>query len=285
MNRREGWEPYPGAASSTQGIAEGAMDELDYFRLELPADARERLKNLDTNRICEFREKVRVYPAGITTHTDELIVGRIRDYKMVLIESGVPAEEHAQRLREHLARVDKDMEDLMKIEARKLKEPSDQGTALLNCIWAFGRRSELVGSPDGIAEQTFNELLASEQHGGELQSHGQIERQQLDAELHEAKKELTAVTGAESGHASPANAEKPKDERTTRRALRDAYKTECFQHSIRVTDEMIATAACPRWHSRTQIQKWLACDPRYGGKADRLIRSVFTKKPHLRAKQ
>ena len=102
------------------------MDELDYFRLELPASARERLKNLDTKRTEAFLEKARVYPAGFTTHT-KLIVGRLRDFKMVLIESGVPAEEHAQRLREHLTRVDKDMEDLMKIEARKLKEPFRPG--------------------------------------------------------------------------------------------------------------------------------------------------------------
>jgi hypothetical protein len=26
MNRGEGWEPYPGAASSPQGIAEGAIE-------------------------------------------------------------------------------------------------------------------------------------------------------------------------------------------------------------------------------------------------------------------
>jgi hypothetical protein len=174
------------------------MDELDYSRLALPAAARERLKNLDTKRTEAFLEKARVYPDDFTTHTNDLIVGRLRDFKLVLIESGVPAEEHEQRLREHMARVDEDMEDLMKIEARKL--PSDQqGTALLNCIWAFGRRSELIGqclskqndgnapgSPDGIAEQTLNELLAWGQ------SPEQVERQQLDAE---------------SGQAAPANAE------------------------------------------------------------------------------
>jgi hypothetical protein len=70
-------------------------------------------------------------------------------------------------------------------------------------------------------------------------------------------------------------------QKAERRHLRDEYGAECRRRGVRVTDEMISSAANPRWKSRTQVQKWLACDPRYDGEVDRLIRAVFTKKPHL----
>jgi len=72
--------------------------------------------------------------------------------------------------------------------------------------------------------------------------------------------------------------------REKRRVLRDNYKSECKQHGVIVTDAMIAEAANARWHGRTTTQKWLACDPRYDGEPDRLIRSVFTRKHHIPAK-
>jgi len=76
----------------------------------------------------------------------------------------------------------------------------------------------------------------------------------------------------------PESREIRKAERT---AARDAYKAKCRAAGVKVTDNMIAEAANPKWHSRTQVQKWLVCDPRYDGEADRLIRKVFTEKPHL----
>jgi len=69
--------------------------------------------------------------------------------------------------------------------------------------------------------------------------------------------------------------------RKERHARRDGYKSECKRHGVTVTDLMIAEAASSNWHSRTAIQKWLTCDPRYDGEPDRLIRSVFAKKPHI----
>lgn len=66
-----------------------------------------------------------------------------------------------------------------------------------------------------------------------------------------------------------------------RKKLRDCYKADCKRAGVRVTDEMIAIAANPRWKSRTNIQKWLSCDPKYKDRPDRLIRDVFLKKPHL----
>ena len=54
---------------------------------------------------------------------------------------------------------------------------------------------------------------------------------------------------------------------------------------MKVTDAMIAAAANKKWSNRHNIQKWLAGDPKYDGEPDRLIRDVFKKKPHLRAKQ
>jgi hypothetical protein len=66
-----------------------------------------------------------------------------------------------------------------------------------------------------------------------------------------------------------------------RKKLRDDYIAECRLAGVKVTNEMIATAANPRWHSRSQIQKWLACHPDYEGVSDRLIRRSLTNKPHL----
>ncbi len=69
--------------------------------------------------------------------------------------------------------------------------------------------------------------------------------------------------------------------RAGRRKLCNDYKAECRLAGVRVTDEMIAKAANPRWHSRANIQKWLACDPNYDGWPDRQIRTVFLNKHHL----
>jgi hypothetical protein len=66
-----------------------------------------------------------------------------------------------------------------------------------------------------------------------------------------------------------------------RKAARDCYKAECKMRDVKVTDAMIAEAANAKWHGRTAIQKWLACDPRYDGEPDRLIRKVFTDRPHI----
>jgi hypothetical protein len=83
-------------------------------------------------------------------------------------------------------------------------------------------------------------------------------------------------------HPLPQSKEERKAER---KALRDAYKAECKAAGVKVTDEMIGRAANSDWKDgRTAVQKWVACDQRYDGEADRLIRRVLTEKPHLRRK-
>lgn len=77
---------------------------------------------------------------------------------------------------------------------------------------------------------------------------------------------------------SPISLNACKAERTK---LRDDYRAECKRAGVRVTDEMIAKAANPRWNSRSNIQKWRSCDAKYEGGPDRKIREVFRKKPHL----
>jgi hypothetical protein len=62
-----------------------------------------------------------------------------------------------------------------------------------------------------------------------------------------------------------------------RKALLEAYKTECKACSVHVTYEDIANGANKRWKSRTQIDKWLQHDPRYDGQTDRLIREHLTR--------
>ncbi len=87
---------------------------------------------------------------------------------------------------------------------------------------------------------------------------------------------------------APAAAEVAEPERdiesrkAERRKLCDDYKAECRRPGVKVTDEMIARAASPDWHTRAQVQKWLACHPEYDGEPDRLIRKVFREKPHLK---
>ncbi|MGA2184767.1 MAG: hypothetical protein ABSH47_17240 [Bryobacteraceae bacterium] len=83
-----------------------------------------------------------------------------------------------------------------------------------------------------------------------------------------------AAINAETGFPRP-------DKAAERRRLRGDYKAECKARGVRVTDSMIAEAASTRWHSRTQVQKWLQCDPKYEGIPDRLIRAVFVNKPHI----
>jgi hypothetical protein len=73
--------------------------------------------------------------------------------------------------------------------------------------------------------------------------------------------------------------------RTERKKLRDEYKAVCKQAGVKVTDEMIARTANPRWHSRHQIQKWLVGHADCDGEPDRLIRKVFVEKPHLKVAQ
>jgi hypothetical protein len=92
-------------------------------------------------------------------------------------------------------------------------------------------------------------------------------------------------------HQVPASVEHDQDRdisiaerKAERRRLRDAYRAECCHAGIKVTDVSISEKANPKWTTRDPVQKWLACDPRYEGKADRLIRRVFIEKPHLRKK-
>jgi hypothetical protein len=95
--------------------------------------------------------------------------------------------------------------------------------------------------------------------------------------------EISPAPTADSKSAPPTI--ERESEKAERKRLRDKYKAECRAVGVKVTDEMIAKAANPKWTSRTNIQKWLGCDPKYSGEANRLIRKVLIDtKPHLREK-
>jgi hypothetical protein len=66
-----------------------------------------------------------------------------------------------------------------------------------------------------------------------------------------------------------------------RKNLLDAYKRECKERGITVTDEMIAKAASSSWNDRTQVTWWKREAPKSTPAADKLIRAVLIKKPHL----
>jgi hypothetical protein len=68
-----------------------------------------------------------------------------------------------------------------------------------------------------------------------------------------------------------------------RRAALEAYKRECREAGVKVTNPMIAKAADPNWNDRTPVEKWVkAKDPRYNTlPVDRKIRAVLRTKPHI----
>jgi hypothetical protein len=63
--------------------------------------------------------------------------------------------------------------------------------------------------------------------------------------------------------------------RVERKRLRDEYRAECKRSGEHTTHEIIAKGSDKRWKSRTQVDKWLDCDPRYDGEADRKIRGFL----------
>lgn len=65
--------------------------------------------------------------------------------------------------------------------------------------------------------------------------------------------------------------------KSERKKLRDEYKAECKRAGEHGDHIKIAKGASKRWTSRTQVDKWLQCDPRYDGEADRLIRDFLTR--------
>ena len=144
-----------------------------------------------------------------------------------------------------------------------LSEPAIEiGNAFVEGTW----RTSQFGMPPSLVEDQCTKTHLYLQRLYRILSPNQSEAQQP----------APAATASTLSH-SPTDAELKKE----RRALRDVYKSECKQYGKRVTDEMIAEAATSTWHNRTAIQKWLACDPRYNGEPDRLIRNVFARKPHL----
>jgi hypothetical protein len=66
-------------------------------------------------------------------------------------------------------------------------------------------------------------------------------------------------------------------EKAKRRKLLTEYKAECKLSGKHVNYRQIATDVNRRWNSRAQIDKWLACDPRYWGETDRLMREFLTR--------
>src|SRR6266849_523240 len=159
MNRGEGWEPYPGAATSTTGIAEGAMDALDYAKLPLSLSGREELKRLDAERVRRFREKAEQRPSDIQKHHDEeLIRGRLRDRCSCLID--VPPRQREQWLREQATRVlnDTDMREIVDEMARKHLAQEDYLTLMGSLKGRAAGGLTLCGSVHDFCDELLAEL-------------------------------------------------------------------------------------------------------------------------------
>jgi hypothetical protein len=67
-----------------------------------------------------------------------------------------------------------------------------------------------------------------------------------------------------------------------RTGLIEAYKRECTEQGIRVTNTKIAKAARRSWNERTPVQRWLRNDSRCGKGDDAAIRRVLKEKSHLK---
>jgi len=67
-----------------------------------------------------------------------------------------------------------------------------------------------------------------------------------------------------------------------RKALLNAYKLECRENGVPVTNDNVAKAA--GWKERTPVQRWQRNDPRSTLGDDKKIRDVLNRKPHFRPK-
>jgi hypothetical protein len=102
------------------------MDELEYRALPISSRSRNRLKNLDAERLRRFRRKTKAEPDKVYEHyRDELIKGRLRDYWAYLQDTPGTSEQRAQWLHQHFARLlDEDASTAFRLVAERL--PSRQ---------------------------------------------------------------------------------------------------------------------------------------------------------------
>lgn len=95
----------------------------------------------------------------------------------------------------------------------------------------------------------------------------------------------TTETEREPGYRASENTTRVESVAQQGAALLNAYKSEGAGIGIRITDKMIAEAACETWHDRTPVQRWKRNDPRCTPGDDYRIRAVLKAKPHLKQKQ
>ena len=88
---------------------------------------------------------------------------------------------------------------------------------------------------------------------------------------------------AKSVPENPASLDKNESVVAERAALIHAYKRECEERGIKVTNEMIAKAASPKWNERTPMTQWKRNDPACSQSDDRKIRAVLTGRPHSKS--
>ncbi len=107
---------------------------------------------------------------------------------------------------------------------------------------------------------------------------------ETEAAIAHARSLAASMEPEQSSTPSPlaGNADDREAIRGERTALLLAYKRECKERGITVTDSMIATAASTRWNHRTPVARWKAADSRCTPADDKMIRDVLKQKPHLK---
>jgi hypothetical protein len=147
----------------------------------------------------------------------------------------------------------------------KPKSAGEQRQQLIDAHYNIGLQAEIAAKTEFLKRKHLRELEEQETH-----SRSTAAFNELITELDKA----------------PVPTDKPHSQLPgNRAALIDAYKRECRNAGIKVTDAMIAKAASSSWNDRTQVTWWKRTDSRSTSAADSAIRRVLRDKPHLKAKE
>lgn len=193
-------------------------------------------------------------------------------YTALLKRSGIPPSQAVDELHEHeKLLLDQTNERKWRVGLRRLKEVS---FALDPTEWASDSWSTIENSMQDFVRNELEARLwtRSDNSVSELNDAIDIFMPSVQATLTDEENTPARTSGRENG-TDPIAAE--------RKALLKAYKDECKENGIRVTNKMIAEAARRTWHERTPVQWWLRNDARSTPGDDAAIRRVLQQRPHL----
>lgn len=227
IHRSEGWGPCPEAATSTQGIAKGAMDLLT-----LSSFAKSALIGVIAG--LDFRQQNARSESELIAIGKEMFAAYADRYRL-----------------EWPPRPGEEAEWDEAVAARVLEEVNPASAAVRHGV-NIARLDQLHGVDRISRQKAIPEAKP-----------GQIVQVEPDA-------------GYNHGQAGGSNAVTAE-----RQARMTEFKSRARALGIKVTDEMVANAANPKWNDRSMVTWWKRNDPRCKRPHDKLIRSVLAKDPSL----